>query len=337
MTATGGASGGVGGGGTGGAAGTAAPSGGTGAAGSGETKPDTLGPFPEITADQIGTPVRLSADLELAEGPLWHPCEKTMLFTDVEHKAIHKIGMDGTIGVFRMDTNHTNGITFDPQGRIVQAEMGGSSGGRVTRIEKDGTLTVLADKTPSGGKLNTTDDVIVRSDGTIYFSDPVIPHGPNGSVSITAKPLYRLPMGMGTPVQEASLSLPNGVDLSPDEKTLYVAEFLGGVVSKFEVAADGSLGPKQRFLGGLSNPDSMCVDAAGNVYIGVSQGLVIARPDGTRVKTISMTTNNGVTNCEFGGEDGKTLYITAWASLWKLENMPIPGLMWSQSKKFVCD
>jgi gluconolactonase len=315
-------------------AGIAAPSGGAGAAGSGVAMPEV---FPEVVADQIGVPVRLSADLSLAEGPVWDHCQKKMLFTDVEAKVIHTIEADGTIGVFRMGTNYTNGLAFDMQGRLLQAEMGGVAGGRVTRIEKDGMLTVLADKTPRGGTLNTTDDLIVRSDGTIYFSDPIIAHGNNLSVSITSKPLYRIPADMpGMPVQEGTLSLPNGVDLSPDEKVLYVAEYLGGVVSRFDVGADGALSGQKTFLGGLTNPDSMCLDAAGNLYIGVSQGLVIARPDGMRIKTITMQTNKGVTNCGFGGEDGKTLYITAWASLWKLENMPVPGLEWTINKRAAC-
>jgi gluconolactonase len=332
------APGGMGGSGT---AGTAAASGAVGAAGSGmepNMVPTTPELFPTLEAAQIGVPMRLVANHELAEGPLWDHCRKKLLFTDVEHKAIHTIEPDGTIGMFRMDTNFTNGLAFDMSGRLVQAEMGGRDGGRVTRIEKDGTLTVLADKTPRGAQLNTTDDLIVRSDGTIYFSDPIIPHGPSATVSITGKPLYRIPAGMpGTVILEDTLSLPNGVDLSPDEKVLYVAEFLGGAVARFDVAADGSLSGRKTFLGGLTNPDSMCVDAAGNVYIGVSQGLVIARPDGMRVKTVSMQTNNGVTNCEFGGEDGKTLYITAWASVWKIENMPIPGLVWTVNKRVACE
>jgi gluconolactonase len=300
--------------------------------------PTTPEMFPKLEAAQIGTPLRLANDHELAEGPLWDHCQKKLLFTDVNQNAMYTIAADGTFALFRMDTNYTNGITFDMTGRLVHAEMGGLGGGRVTRREKDGTLTVLADKTPRGAKFNTIDDVIVRSDGTIYFSDPVIPHGPNSASSITSKPLYRLPPGMpAMPVLEAMLALPNGVDLSPDEKVLYVAEYQGGVVARFDVAEDGSLSGRKTFVGGLTNPDSMCLDAAGNVYIGVSQGLAIVRPDGTRIKTVAMQTNKGVTNCEFGGEDGKTLYITAWQSVWKLENMPIPGLAWTKNARIACD
>jgi gluconolactonase len=176
----------------------------------------------------------------------------------------------------------------------------------------------------------------VRSDGTIYFSDPIIPHGNTLAVGLTSKPLYRLSPGMSAPVEEDLLSLPNGVDLAPGEKLLYVAEFSRGAVVSYDVGADGALSGKKTLLSGLSSPDSMCLDAAGNLYIGVSSGLIIARPDGSRIKTIAMQTNRGVTNCGFGGEDGKTLYITAWASLWKIEGMPVPGLEWVLNKQAPC-
>ena len=300
--------------------------------------PPSTGTWPALTAEQIGEPMRLSNMQELAEGPVWDHCGKQMLFTDVEHKVIHKIGADGMIGDFKTGTNYVNGIAFDMLGRLVMAEMGGSSGGRVSRIEKDGTIKVLADKDPDGRPLNTTDDVIVRSDGTIYFTDPVIMHGPRPTSSLTAKPLYRLTKDEpGMVIEEDTLSLPNGVDLSPDEKTLYVAAFLGGSVVKYDVAPDGSLSNRKTFLNGVTNPDSMCLDAAGNVYVGVSSGLVIVAPDGTRIKSIRMSTNNGVTNCGFGGADGKTLYITAWQSLWKIDNMPIPGLDWTVNQRIQCN
>lgn len=289
--------------------------------------------YPKLTAEMLGTPMRLAADYMLAEGPIWDHCQKKMLFTDVNTQTIHTIEAGDMIGVFKMDTNYVNGQAFDQNGFLVQAEMGGRAGGKITRMGKDGMMSVVIDKNPMGGNLNTTDDLIVRSDGTIYFSDPVIAHGDNPTSSLSAKPLYRLPPGATSPVQQAMMSLPNGVDLSPDEKTLYVAEFLGGVVSKFDVGPDGALTGEKTFAGGLSNPDSMCLDAAGNLYVGVSQGLAVISPDGMKIKTITMSTNKGVTNCEFGGEDGKTMYITAWQSLWKLDKMPIPGLAWTVNKQ----
>jgi len=294
--------------------------------------------WPTLTPETIGEPMRLGNNYSLAEGPLWDHCGKQMLFTDVETKTIHKIAADGTVGVHRMDTNYVNGIAFDMQGRLLMAEMGGRSGGRITRVEKDGTVKVLADKDPSGGALNTADDLIVRSDGTIFFSDPIIPHGNSTAVSLTGKPLYRLTKDEpGMVIEEDQLQMPNGVDFSPDEKILYVSAFLGGQVFKYNVAADGKLSGRQAFISGLTNPDSMCLDAAGNLYVGVSQGLIVTAPDGKRIKFIRMTTNNGVTNCNFGGEDGKTLYITAWASLWKIDKMPIPGLDWTVHKRITCN
>lgn len=130
--------------------------------------------------------------------------------------------------------------------------------------------------------------------------------------------------------------MPNGVELSPDEKTLYLSAFLGGEVLRYEVAPDGALSRQRTFLPNLNNPDSMCLDAAGNLYVAVNEGLAVARPDGTPVALINMRTSQGVTNCGFGGEDGRTLYITAWNSLWTISDMPIPGLDWTINQQLPC-
>ncbi len=293
--------------------------------------------WPTLMAPQIGTPELVSDTFVLAENPLWDHCHGQMLFVDVEASVIYAIRPDGTISVVRSNTNYANGLAFDREGRLVMDEMGGGFGGRITRLEPGGTLKVLADKPLGGGQLNTSDDLIIRSDGIIYFSDPVIPHGGSLSVSLLPEPLYRLNPGARTPEEVARVLLPNGVELSPDEKTLYLSAFLGGEVVRFDVAPDGALRGQRTFLPGLSNPDSMCLDAAGNVYVAVSQGLAVARPDGTPIALVNMSTSQGATNCGFGGEDGKTLYISAWNTLWTISDMPIPGLDWTNNQHMPCN
>jgi gluconolactonase len=138
---------------------------------------------------------------------------------------------------------------------------------------------------------------------------------------------------------------PNGIRLSPDEKTLYVNGFGAGTISAFDVADDGTATKRSaQFASGLSNPDSMCLDAAGNLYVGVSSGLQVFRPNGEKVKLVRVDvsagecTISGVTNCGFGGEDGKTLFITTWKTVVKIDNMPIPGLDWKIGKqRAVCN
>jgi gluconolactonase len=194
------------------------------------------------------------------------------------------------------------------------------------------------DKTPLGAALNTSDDLVVRSDGTIYFTDPVVAHGPYLALPLGRYPLYRVKPGPDPRqiVSESTWALPNGVELSPDEKTLYMIDYLGGTVQQFSVAADGSLSAKPPLASGLSIPDSMCLDAAGNVYIGVNNGLLVLRPDGSVVTTIPVQSSQGTTNCTFGGPDGKTLYITAWTLLLKVDGMPIPGLDFVASQRRGC-
>ena len=128
---------------------------------------------------------------------------------------------------------------------------------------------------------------------------------------------------------------PNGIDASPDEKTLYVNSYFGGMTMRFTIGTDHHLTAADPLATGLSYPDSMCIDDAGNIYVGVREGVDCSRPDGTPVTTISVpqvalppSTRTGVTNCGFGGEDGKTLYITGWTTLWRVDNVPIPGHEW---------
>jgi sugar lactone lactonase YvrE len=109
-----------------------------------------------------------------------------------------------------------------------------------------------------------------------------------------------------------------------------VSAYGSGYVVEFAVADDGSITKGDPLIGGLTSNDSMCVDAAGNVYIGVSTGLQVVRPDGSKVKLIPIGAKT--TSCNFGGDDGKTLYITSWTTLYKIHEMPIPGQDWLVSK-----
>jgi gluconolactonase len=291
--------------------------------------------YPALDAAQIGEPIMLSNDFTLAESPVWDPCGHQMLFTDVTASVIHTLSPSGQVGMFASNTGNANGIAYDIDGSLILAQMGGSPG-HIARRDKAGKITVLE---PAGGpRLHTPDDVIVRSDGAIYFSDgDFYPIGNLlGAASIL--PVYMYKPGASALVNAAALSGPNGIEFSPDEKTLYVDAFGGGSVDTFSVAADGTLTPGAPVATGLDSPDSLCLDAAGNLYVGVKTGLWVARPDGTGIKLLAATNTRGTTSCGFGGDDGKTLYITAWTSIWKVENMPIPGQDWLVNQTRVkCD
>src|SRR5262249_37786216 len=150
-------------------------------------------------------------------------------------------------------------------------------------------------------------EVTARSDGTIYFTDPTFASGSQGFPVVNlplsgAQGVYRLTTDGVLHLEDSTSSGPNGVNLSPDEKTLYVSYTLTGQVAKFDVAADGSLSNKKTFATGATVADSMCVDAGGNLYVGTLGGLAVFDPSGKRLGTISV---DGliVTNCAFGGSD----------------------------------
>jgi gluconolactonase len=295
--------------------------------------------WPTLDAAQIAAPKRVAGGYGLAESPLWDPCGHRLLFPDVNASVIHQLGSEGKVSTFMTNTNYANGLAFEPDGSLVMAQMGGGRGGRVVRRRQDGTVSVLVDRNPRGQLFYTVDDLVVRSDGTIYFTDGDFPHGPYGGFTLLGElALYILKPGNGPRVlvEGHTVRGPNGVELSPDEKTLYLSSYFSEQIVKLKVAGDGSLSAPAVFARSLTNSDSFCLDAAGNVYAAVSAGLQVIRADGTRVKLIPVTSADGATNCGFGGEDGKTLYITAWTDLWKVEDMPIPGLDWLKHRDMPC-
>jgi sugar lactone lactonase YvrE len=302
--------------------------------GDGGSGPVDPASYPTLDASAIGSPTMITTGFTLAESPLWDHCSKQLLFVDVQggagsRGAILTMSPDGMGGVLLDGTTNTNGIAFDIDGSIIMSVMGG--GGHLARRDKAGTVTNI--EPADGTNLHTPDDVTVRADGTIYFSDgDFYPIG-NLLGSTSLLPVFILKPGATALENAGTVSGPNGIEFAPGEQTLYVSAYGSGVVQKFAVADDGSLTKGDPLISGLTENDSMCVDAAGNVYIGVSTGLQVVRPDGMKVKLIPIPSET--TSCGFGGTDGKTLYITSWTTLYKVEGMPIPGNDWVVNKQRV--
>ncbi len=229
----------------------------------------------------------------------------------------------------------------------------GATGGGTDDGAIDGAISSTADAGSSSGtsggtcyegqEINTPDDITSRSDGILYFTDPTFASNTQGFPTLTlplsgAQGVYRLTTDGVLHLEDSTTNGPNGVNLSPDETTLYVSYTLTGEVAKFDVAADGSLSGKTTFATGATIADSMCVDAGGNVYVGTISGLAVYNPAGQHLGTISV---GGliVTNCAFGGTDQRTLFVTArtqatlsgappmgGGALYKIASMPVPGI-----------
>ena len=232
----------------------------------------------------------------------------------------------GGLKVFRESPN-PNGNLLDREGRLLTCRHGARD---IVRTEADGELTVLCDSF-DGKRFNSPNDVAVRSEGTLWFTDP--PWGLPRQREGREQPghwVYRLdPKTKEVTVLVKDLCMPNGLAFSPDERHLYIADTGGhgshpdesfhnlpATVTAYEVKADGTLNPKPVWKT-EARCDGMCVDVLGNIYTTARAGVVILSPKGEIIGTIK--TPESPANCCFGGDDFKTLYITARTSLYSVE------------------
>jgi len=250
--------------------------------------------------------VELVADgFQFTEGPVWLP-ENRLIFSDIPADTIYY----GDKTVFRKPSGKSNGLTLDHEGRLIACEHWNR---RVTRTEKDGTVNVLADAY-NGKKLNSPNDAVVRTDGRVFFTDP--PYGLEGrDKELDVHGVYTINPDGSLILLVDDFDRPNGIALSPDQKTLYVSDSRAGHIRAFDVAEDGTVSNGRVFCD-VQGPDGMAIDTDGRVWSTSADAIRVFNPDGSAAGVIE--TEKTPANCAFGGNDFKTLYITARDAVYKV-------------------
>jgi gluconolactonase len=266
-------------------------------------------------------------DLGPAEGPVWWKEGGYLLFSDMHNDRIMKWSPDDAVSVFREPTDRANGLTRDLQGRLVACE---EDSRRVTRLEHDGNITVIANSF-KGRQLNRPNDVVVKSDGSIYFTDPWTQRRPKNQWDLDFAGVYRVSPDLGTlTLLVQDFVIPNGLAFSPDESVLYINDSRRAHIRAFDVLPTGALAlATDHIFSDLRGerpgvPDGMKVDVEGNVYCGGSGGVWVLDSSGKHLDTI-VHGQPATTNLAWGDADWKTMYITSWNTLMRVR-LNIPGL-----------
>ena len=285
---------------------------------------------------------RVAGDFEFTEGPVWSPADAALLFSSPNTNAIYRLDPDvGRVTVFRSKSGYagidigrylqpgSNGLTYSPEGLLTICQHGNR---RVIRVNPHGDVTVLADRY-EGKRLNSPNDLVYRSDGSVYFTDP--PFGLPGAFDDPDKELpfsgvFRARAGDVTLVSD-ELAGPNGLAFSPDERYLYVGNWdpERKVVMRYELDAAGDpVEAGEVFYDMTDAPgedaiDGIKVDQAGNLYVCGPGGIWILSPDAERLGLLELPEDPH--NLAWGGDDARDLYVTALTSIYRMR-LGIPGI-----------
>ena len=283
-------------------------------------------------------PTVLASGYGRTEGPLWHPGGYAT-FVDLENSRLLRWDTNGEVSVVREGTGEGNGCTFDRNGNLIMCE--GADHRRVTRMDAAGNVTVVAERW-DGKRFHKPNDVICRSDGTLYFTDPGL-RLPAELREMDFAGTFRVDPQGNVHLATDQCVYPNGLALSPDESVLYVAisraeeadlgreergEFCPNRrIEAFDVAADGTLSNQRVFCDMASAdpgvPDGMKVDTEGRVFCVGSGGFWVIEPSGEVAGVVR--TSEVTRNLAFGGEDNRTLFMTPGDSLWSMR-VKTPGI-----------
>ena len=273
---------------------------------------------------------RLCSPAIWAEGPVWLAEQQSVIFSDVKGNKMYRWSAQNGVSVFRAESHFANGNALDNEGRLLTCEHGRRG---ISRTDKQGNHTLLVDKI-DGLRFNSPNDIAVRQDGSIWFTDP--PYGIVGdeegyraASQVIGCYVYRFDeANKRATIAISDTQRPNGLAFSPDDKWLYVADM--SIIDfptqgRREIRAYRLDGDNALFSHVITQvapgiPDGFCVDPAGNIFCSCETGVLIFSPQGTLLDTIPVPER--VSNCTFGGPDGNTLFITATTSLYRVTIAP---------------
>jgi len=272
----------------------------------------------------------IATGLKFGEGPVWDKRKQELYWVEIIGNTLWKYKPGVGREVVMQPTGHINGLTFDKEGRLLVA---GWCTRKILRFEHDGSITTLAEM-HQGQKFNSPNDIIMSSDGSIYWTDSagglVIPGMVADDVQryMDVMGVFQLmPDGKEVRLVISDCNYPNGIVFSPDEKVLYVNETRLGLIRKFDVRPDGTLSPGQVFYklvgteGGVA--DGMKSDIHGNIYCTGPGGVHVISPEGKLLGRLRIPGH--CTNMAFGDDDWKTLYVTTFTSVYRTR-LKVPGV-----------
>jgi gluconolactonase len=285
----------------------------------------TLRPEFEALIDPYAAVGQVGTGFTFTEGPLWHPVEHFLLFSDMPADVRRRWDARGAVAEVKRPSNKCNGMTYDSELNLLVCEHATSS---LIRERPDGRREVLASHFERL-ELNSPNDVCVRSDGSIYFSDPWFGRMPVYGVErprqLGFQGVYRIAPGGGPPqllVDRYQFDQPNGLCFSPDERLLYINDTVQTLIRVYDVASDGSLANGRIFASGIRSslepgvPDGMKCDERGNVWVTAPGGVWVYAPSGDLLGKVRIP--ELVANLAWGGPDFRTLYLTATHSVYSV-------------------